>query len=55
VEGFARVDGGGRRSVVCSMDVGAAAPDGGCASRRRPRDPWLAYASWGGAAAYMVG
>jgi hypothetical protein len=36
-------------SVVCLVDVGAAAPDGGCASRQRPRDPWRADASWGGA------
>jgi hypothetical protein len=50
-----RVDGSGHHSVVWSMDVGVAAPDGGCASRRRPWDPRLAYASWGGAAACMVG
>ena len=37
-----------------STDVGAAAPDGGCASRRWPRDPWWVAASWGGAAAWVA-
>jgi hypothetical protein len=27
-------------SYVGSVDVGAVAPDGGCVSRRRPRDSW---------------
>jgi hypothetical protein len=33
--------------------VGAAAPDGCCASRRRPRDPWWTT-SWGEAIASMA-
>jgi hypothetical protein len=36
------------------VDIGAAAPDGGCASRRRPRDPERADASCGGARARLA-
>jgi hypothetical protein len=40
--------------LLGSVDVGAAAPDGGCASRRRPWDPWRVDASWGGAVACVA-
>jgi hypothetical protein len=41
--------------VLREVDVGAAAPDGGGgASRRRPRDPRRADASWGGAGACLA-
>jgi hypothetical protein len=41
-------------SCVGLVDVGAAAPIGGCASMQRPQDPWWATASWGGFVACMA-
>lgn len=35
------------------MSVGTAVPNGGGASRRRPRDPWRVAASWGAAASWL--
>jgi hypothetical protein len=41
-------------SMLGSGDVGAAASDGGCTPRRRPRDPWRTDASWGRAFGCMA-
>jgi hypothetical protein len=43
------------RPAVADVPHLVPAGRGCCTSRRRPWDPCLAYASWGGAAACMVG
>jgi hypothetical protein len=44
---------GGAPLLSWLVNVGAAAPNGGCAPRRRPRDPWRVAASWGAAASWL--